>query len=205
MDRGTIPDRPDGERAAQRADSPPPEGIPGDANPAGAEGAAPADPAAEAAAAAAAAAAQVQLYVDRLQRLQADFDNFRRRSLQESREREDRTLAQVFRRLLPVIDDLRLAARAEEKSDEGITEGLRIILDKVAALLGEFSIEEIAAVGQPFDPKWHEALAHQASESAPPGVILDEYERGYRLRDLLVRPARVIVARSPGPGDESTG
>jgi molecular chaperone GrpE len=98
-----------------------------------------------------------------------------------------------------VVDDLRLAARADERSEEGITEGLRIILDKVAALLGEFAIEEIPAIGSPFDPRWHEALAHQPTESAPPGVVLDEFERGYRLRDLLVRPARVVVAKAPEP------
>jgi len=201
MDRERAPEHPQEERAekstakdtakdtAKRADAPVAEGSPAAASPGSEGGAAAPAPAPE--------TPPLQLYIDRLQRLQADFDNFRRRSNQELREREDRTVAQVFRRLLPVVDDLRLAARAEEQSAEGITAGLRIILDKVAALLGEFSIEEISPVGSPFDPRWHEALAHRPSESAAPGVVLDELERGYRLRDLLVRPARVIVAKAP--------
>jgi len=194
MDRERAPGAPGEERAPEHADATVAEG---------AEPAAPPEqpePREGDAQAAAAEAAQIQLYIDRLQRLQAEFDNFRRRSQQELREREDRTIAQVFRRLLPVVDDLRLAARAEEQTDEGITEGLRIILDKVSALLGEFSIEEIPAVGSAFDPRWHEALVHHPSESAPPGVVLDELERGYRLRDLLVRPARVVVAKAPENG-----
>ncbi len=142
-------------------------------------------------------ATQLLMYIDRLQRLQAEFDNFRKRSQQELRDREERTIARVIRQILPVIDDLRHAARAEEQAGEGIGEGLRIILDKVGALLLELSIEEIPAKGEPFDPRWHEAMVHQESDEVSPGAVLTELERGYRLRDTLVRPARVIVAKSP--------
>ena len=138
---------------------------------------------------------QVGFYVDRLQRLQAEFDNFRRRSQQELRDREERTTARIFRSVLSVVDDLRLAAQAEEKATDGVSEGLQIILDKVQTMLGEFSIEEIPAVGEPFDPAWHEAMIHQESEEVAPGSVVGELERGYRLRETLVRPARVIVAK----------
>ena len=97
--------------------------------------------------------------------------------------------------MLSVVDDLRLAAQAEEKATDGVSEGLQIILDKVQTMLGEFSIEEIPAVGEPFDPAWHEAMIHQESEEVAPGSVVGELERGYRLRETLVRPARVIVAK----------
>ncbi len=138
---------------------------------------------------------QLSFFVDRLQRLQAEFDNFRRRSQQELREREERTTARIFRSVLSIVDDLRLAAQAEEQAGEGISQGLKIILDKVSKVLSEFAIEEISAVGEPFDPQWHEAMIHQESEESPPGSVLQELERGYRLRETLVRPARVIVAK----------
>ena len=138
---------------------------------------------------------QVRFYVDRLQRMQAEFENFRRRSQQELRDRETRTAAKIFRSVLTVVDDLRLAAQAEEQSADGVSEGLKIILDKVASVLGEFSIEEIPAVGEPFDPQWHEAMIHQESDEVAPGAVLQELERGYRLGETLVRPARVIVAK----------
>ena len=137
----------------------------------------------------------VAYYIDRLQRMQAEFENFRRRSQQELREREERVTAQVFRSVLTVVDDLRNAAQAEETSGDGVSEGLRIILDKVTHVLGEFSIEEIPAVGEPFDPMVHEAMIHQESDEVSAGSILQELERGYRLRETLIRPARVIVSK----------
>ncbi|MGA1202752.1 MAG: nucleotide exchange factor GrpE, partial [Planctomycetota bacterium] len=130
---------------------------------------------------------QIGFYVDRLQRMQAEFENFRRRSQQELREREARTTVRIFQSILPVVDDLRLAARTEEQGSEGANEGLRIILDKLSGLLGELSIEEIPAEGEPFDPQWHEALLHQESDDVDPGCIVQELERGYRLGETLIR------------------
>ncbi|MGA1779906.1 MAG: nucleotide exchange factor GrpE [Planctomycetota bacterium] len=138
---------------------------------------------------------QIGFYVDRLQRMQAEFENFRRRSQQELREREARTTVRIFQSILPVVDDLRLAARTEEQGSEGANEGLRIILDKLSGLLGELSIEEIPAEGEPFDPQWHEALLHQESDDVDPGCIVQELERGYRLGETLIRAARVIVSK----------
>jgi len=138
---------------------------------------------------------QIGFYVDRLQRMQAEFENFRRRSQQELREREARTTVRIFQSILPVVDDLRLAARTEEQGSEGANEGLRIILDKLSGLLGELSIEEIPAEGEPFDPQWHEALLHQESDDVDPGCIVQELERGYRLGETLIRASRVIVSK----------
>lgn len=138
---------------------------------------------------------QIGFYVDRLQRMQAEFENFRRRSQQELREREARTTVRIFQSILPLVDDLRLAARTEEQGSEGANEGLRIILDKLSGLLGELSIEEIPAEGEPFDPQWHEALLHQESDDVDPGCIVQELERGYRLGETLIRASRVIVSK----------
>jgi len=143
---------------------------------------------------------QERFYVERLQRMQAEFENFRRRTQQELRDREERTIVQIFRSVLPVVDALRLASESvgeAEDSQESVSVGLKLILDKVTALLGEFPIEEVPAVGEPFDPEWHEALVHQESDEVSPGCVLQELERGYRLRDTLVRAARVIVAKAP--------
>ena len=153
------------------------------------------DDADEACADAASDEESVAYYIDRLQRMQAEFENFRRRSQQELREREERVTARVFRSVLTVVDDLRNAAQAEESRGDGVSEGLKIILDKVTHVLGEFSIEEIPAVGEPFDPMVHEAMIHQESDEVASGSILQELERGYRLKETLIRPARVIVAK----------
>ena len=142
---------------------------------------------------------QERFYVERLQRMQAEFENFRRRTQQELRDREERTIVQIFRSVLPVVDALRLASESvgdSEDSQESVTVGLKLILDKVTALLGEFSIEEVPAVGEPFDPEWHEALVHQESDEVAAGSVLQELERGYRFRDTLVRAARGIVAKA---------
>jgi molecular chaperone GrpE len=96
-----------------------------------------------------------------------------------------------------VVDDLRQAALVEQRAGAGVSEGLRITLDRVAALLREFSIVEIAAVGEKFDPRWHEALVHRESDAQAPGTVLELLEEGYRLGDTLVRPSRVVVAKSP--------
>jgi molecular chaperone GrpE len=133
-------------------------------------------------------------YLAHLQRLQADFENFRKRVLREQEAFAARASAGLVERLLPVVDDLERALDAAEHHEEArVIEGVRLTRDALLATLGAEGLEEIAADGA-FDPHVHEALLSQPAGDAEPGSILQVVQRGYRLGDKVIRPARVIVA-----------
>ena len=133
-------------------------------------------------------------YLADLQRVAADFDNYRKRVLREQEAFAGRASARLVERLLPVVDDLERALDAAEHHEEAkVIEGVRLTRDALLATLKAEGLEEIAAEG-PFDPHVHEALLSQPAEGVEPGVILSVVQRGYRLGDTVIRPARVIVA-----------
>ena len=147
--------------------------------------------------------AEVAYYVDQIQRTRAEFDNYRRRTQQDRLVAYRRTVVDVVRKLLPVIDDLEKALKADVgSSDENqIRAGLTLIHEKVCQLLADLSIEPIESVGAEFDPNLHEAMMQVDHDTAEPGEIVEEIEKGYILGDLLVRASRVLVAREPSSGD----
>ena len=133
-------------------------------------------------------------YLGDLQRLAADFDNYRKRVLREQEAFAGRASARLVERLLPVVDDLERALEAAEHHEEAkVIEGVRLTHDSLLATLQAEGLEEIAAEGL-FDPHVHEALLSQPAEGVEPGSILQVVQRGYRLGDTVLRPARVIVA-----------
>jgi molecular chaperone GrpE len=133
-------------------------------------------------------------YLGDLQRLQADFENYRKRVLREQEAFAARASAALVERLLPVVDDLERALDAAEHHEEAkVVEGVRLTRDALLAALAAEGLEEIEADG-PFDPHVHEALLSQQGHGAEPGSIVQVVQRGYRLGDQVVRPARVIVA-----------
>ncbi len=136
--------------------------------------------------------------VDQLQRARAELENFKRRTRNEQAALRRRMVVDVFRQILPLFDDLQIAL-AQDADPGPLSEGLQLIVDKFSKLLREHSIEVIPTVGNLFDPSWHEAMYTVESSEYPDGHIMEELERGYRLGDVLIRPARVKVAKIAQP------
>ncbi|MFN0156214.1 MAG: nucleotide exchange factor GrpE [Gaiella sp.] len=134
-------------------------------------------------------------YLGDLQRVAADFDNYRKRVLRDSETLARRATAGLVERLLPVLDDLERALDAAEHHDEAkVVEGVRLTRATLWNLLAQEGVSEIEADGAPFDPHVHEALLTQPAEDVEPGAIVQVLQKGYRHGDAVVRPVRVIVA-----------
>ena len=137
---------------------------------------------------------------DRRLRLAADFDNFKKRTRQEQLETIQHASADLIARLLPALDDLHKALDHKPKGvDEAWVKGLELGVRKLDEALSAHGLEAIEAVGARFDPKLHEAIGSEESAEHPEDTITSELRRGYRIRDRVVRPALVKVARPPEP------
>ncbi len=133
-------------------------------------------------------------YLDSLQRLKAEFDNYRKRAAREQLEFASRAAERLVKELLPVLDDLERALDAAEEHEEAeLEEGVRLVHRALADALKKEGVVEIATDGK-FDPHVHEALLTQPDDDVESGAILDVLQKGYRLGDKVLRPARVIVA-----------
>jgi molecular chaperone GrpE len=134
------------------------------------------------------------LLVDQELRLRAEFENFRKRASREGLEARERAQGQLLGELLPVLDNLERALDAAEHHDEGkVLGGVRMVRDMFVDLLRRTGVEEIETVGAAFDPNVHDAMLMQPSEHAE-GTVTAVLERGFRLGDRVLRPARVIVS-----------
>jgi molecular chaperone GrpE len=139
------------------------------------------------------------------QRSAADFQNYRRRTEQEREQSLGLASELLLRKLLPIADDLRRAFDnvPDHLRDDAWVSGLRLVERKFEQLLESEGMEAIPAQGEPFDPRWHEAIAHEETTTAPDGHVIEELQRGYRLRDRVLRPALVKVASNTA--ETSTG
>jgi molecular chaperone GrpE len=131
--------------------------------------------------------------VDHLQRLQAEFSNYRRRVERERLETSAWAQGDLAGKLLPVLDDLERAGETLKDEDSAAANGLRMIREKLVGILTEAGLERIEAAGQTFDPDVHEAVMTQPVDAGQAGQVLAEFEPGYFFRGRLVRPARVQV------------
>jgi molecular chaperone GrpE len=132
-------------------------------------------------------------YIDALQRLKAEFDNYRKRAAREQLELTSRAAERLAKELLPVLDDLeRALAAAEEHEEAQLEEGVRLVHRSLVDALQKEGLAEIETDGQ-FDPHVHEALLTQPDDEKESGAILDVLQKGYRIGDRVLRPARVIV------------
>jgi molecular chaperone GrpE len=135
---------------------------------------------------------------DKYLRLAADFDNFKKRSRQAQLETIQHASADLIGRLLPALDDLHKALDHKPKGvDEAWVKGLELSVRKLEEALGAHGLEQIHSVGTTFDPKLHEAIGYEESADQPEDTVTSELRRGYRIRDRVVRPALVKLARSP--------
>lgn len=150
--------------------------------------------------------AGVQADLDRFRdlalRTQADFENYKKRA---AREREDAIKyanSSLLERLVAIADnfELGLSAARSEGEQSPIFAGMSMVQKQLTDFLSDNGLQPIDAVGQPFDPNLHEAIAHEKSSSVPEGSVARQTRRGYRLKDRLLRPAAVVV--SSGPGQE---
>lgn len=130
---------------------------------------------------------------DQLLRVRADFDNYRKRMLREMNQIRQTASANLIRALLPALDNLERAL-AHASAEEGFVEGVGMVYKQFQEVLANEGLEPLAALHEIFDPNIHDALATMPSENVEAGRIMEEYERGYRLRDTVLRPARVVVS-----------
>ncbi len=149
--------------------------------------------------------AALQAAEDRYLRLRADFDNYRKRNDREREELLRYALAEPLRTLLPVVDNLERAMVAQGGLED-LRKGVEMIARQLGETLRRFGLAEVAAVGERFDPRMHEAVMSEESEAVAAPTVVAELQRGYWLHDRLLRPAMVRVAvPAEGAGDESPG
>jgi len=134
---------------------------------------------------------------DRLLRLAADFDNYRKRIDRERRDQAETAMAGALEELLPIIDNLELALDAPVGADADVyRKGVELIHRQMTELLRTRGVRSIDAVGTPFDPRVHQAVVHEVSPAHNEGDVMEELRRGYMLGDRLLRPAMVKVAKT---------
>jgi molecular chaperone GrpE len=145
----------------------------------------------------AALAAERDEYLALAQRVQADFENYRKRAVRDQERLVAHAHERLVRELLPVLDDLERALEAGARHEEAqLVDGVQLVERALRGGLAKVGLTEIETAGQ-FDPHVHEALLTQPSADTEPGTVLEVVQRGYRLGDRVVRPARVIVSSEP--------
>jgi molecular chaperone GrpE len=144
----------------------------------------------------AAKAEKADQYLDLAQRTKADFENYRKRAAREVGAAQERGVIKLARELLPAVDNLDRALDAADHATDGadLVAGIKLVHAEVLAALARVGVEPFDPAGEPFDPTWHEAVAQQPIEGADAGTVAEVYQRGYRLGELVIRPARVLVA-----------
>ena len=141
-------------------------------------------------------------YYDQWARTTADLDNYKKRATRERQEAIKFANEALIEKLIPGLDnfDSALAATAQaggSTSAQSLQTGINMILQQLKSVLAEAGLEEIDASNKTFDPNWHEALSQQASAEVPEGQVLQQLRKGYKLRERLLRPAGVVVAKKP--------
>ncbi len=148
-------------------------------------------------------AAKADEHWDRLLRTAADFENFKKRAARERIEAAQSANVALLQKLLPVLDHFEMAQTAAQTAEAppggmaSLQAGIALIQQQLKSILAETGLEEIDAAGKPFDPKLHEAVSQLESNDVPEGHVLQQIRKGYKLRDRLLRPAAVIVAKKP--------
>jgi molecular chaperone GrpE len=136
-------------------------------------------------------------FLDRAARLQAEFDNFRKRNTKEQQEYRDYALADAVRTLLPILDSLDRALKTNAASLEDFHQGIELIDKQFHDALAKLGVLPVPAQGELFDPNLHQAVQMVETSETEDNHVIDELQRGYKLKDRLLRPAMVRVARNP--------
>jgi molecular chaperone GrpE len=150
----------------------------------------------------AAKAEKADAYLELAQRTKADFENYRKRATREAAAAQERGITKLAKELLPAVDNLDRALEAAETTDGApqdngtatLVSGIKLVHKDVIAALARAGIESFSPEGEKFDPQLHEAIAQTPVEGAESGTVVEVYQRGYRLGEVVIRPARVVVA-----------
>lgn len=143
------------------------------------------------------AKSQIEEYYSRLQRLQADFENYKRRTKVENEEFLKYASIDLIRELLEVSDNLARAIESMKTADgaDGLAEGMKMIRKQFCEILNRNGVTAIKAVGEQFDPYVHEAIMNVISDDHPNNEIIEEFKQGYKLYDKVIRPSVVKVSK----------
>jgi molecular chaperone GrpE len=146
-------------------------------------------------------AAKTDEYWDRLLRTTADFDNFKKRAARERTDAVQFANSSLLQKLLPVLDSFEMALAATQSAKDAqsasLQKGIAMVQSQLKSILNESGLEEIEATGKVFDPTQHEAVSQQDTMEVPDGSVVQQIRKGYKLRERLLRPAAVVVARKP--------
>lgn len=146
-------------------------------------------------------AAKAQENWDRLLRTTADFDNFKKRAAREKQDAIKYATESLLQKIIPVLDNFEMALAAAQNTAtadlKSVRDGVAMIHSQLKSTLTDAGLEEVDATGKPFDPNLHEAVSQQESDTVAEGQVLQQLRKGYKLRERLLRPATVVVAKAP--------
>jgi molecular chaperone GrpE len=147
-------------------------------------------------------AQEAEKYRDLYLRERADLENFKKRMQREKAEALRYENERLIREILPSIDNLDRAIRHARESEDarGLSEGVEMVLQSLVAALEKFELAPVSAIGGPFDPEKHEAIAYVETDGQPPNVVIAEHQKGYTFRGRLLRPSLVTVSKGPEKG-----
>ena len=137
---------------------------------------------------------------DRLLRQTADFENYKKRATREKQDATKYAIESLLQKLIPVVDNFEAAlaaASGPNASAESLQTGVNMIYTQLKSALADSGLEEVDAANKPFDPNFHEAVSQQETADVPEGQVIQQLRKGYKLRDRLIRPATVIIAKKP--------
>jgi molecular chaperone GrpE len=137
---------------------------------------------------------------DKLLRQTADFENYKKRVVREKQEATKYANESLLQKLIPIVDNFEAALAAtgaQNASTDSLQTGVNMIYTQLKSTLADAGLEEIDAANKAFDPNFHEAVSQQETEDAPEGQVVQQLRKGYKLRDRLIRPATVVVAKKP--------
>lgn len=135
---------------------------------------------------------------DRFLRERADLENFRKRANREKEELLNYCYKSLIEEILPVVDNMeRALAHVDEESQPAVIEGVRMTHGMLLTALKKFGVTPVEAIGVPFDPAFHQAMAQVETEEHPPNTVVEEFQKGYLLKERLLRPAMVSVSATP--------
>ncbi|MCX7746839.1 MAG: nucleotide exchange factor GrpE [Clostridia bacterium] len=134
-------------------------------------------------------------YLDKLQRTAAEFDNYKKRTAREKETVYQDSIGDVITAFLPVVDSLERAVLSADNGDEAsIKDGINLVLKQMKEIMKNFGVEEIKSVGETFDPQLHNAVMHIEDENYGENVVADEFQKGYIIKDKVIRHSMVKVA-----------
>ena len=131
--------------------------------------------------------------VDRLKRVMAEFENYKKRNTKERENLYNSVLADIISSFLPVLDNLEKAAQAKT-DDENMKQGIELVVKQIQDIFAKFGVETIETVGKPFDPEVHEAVSSVQDESLGEKIVKEEFRKGYKIGTKVIRHSMVIVA-----------